>query len=88
MSDGPEDVGPGLGLRQAHLDQRLDRLVVQDDAVAHQPVMAVDVVGVERHIGHHRDLGHLGLDRADGAVRQVVGVPRLSQSSVFSAGSV
>jgi hypothetical protein len=74
---GAEDVGARLGLRQRHLHQRLDRLVVDDLAVAHDPVMAVGVVGVERDVGHHRDLRDRLLDRADRAVRQVVGVPGL-----------
>ncbi len=39
--------------------------------------MAVGVVGIERDVGHHRDLGHFRLDRPDRAVRQVFRVPRL-----------
>ena len=32
-------------MHQSHLDQRLDRLVVQDDTIHHQPVMAHVPVG-------------------------------------------
>jgi hypothetical protein len=42
-----------------------------------KPVVAVDVVGIERDVGHHRNLGHRRLHRPDDAVRQVVGAPGL-----------
>ncbi len=73
----PDDVGAGLGLGQGHLHQRLDRAVVHDLAVLDEAVMAVDVVGIERHVGHHRHFRHRGLDRAGGAVGEVVGAPGL-----------
>ena len=39
--------------------------------------MAIGVIGIKRHIRHHRDLGHRRLDRPDRAIGKVVGVPRL-----------
>ena len=64
-------------------DQRLphqhrDRLVVEDDAVAQQAVVAVAGVGIERDVAEHADVGHGLLDRADGAADEVVGVERLA----------
>ena len=63
-------------------DQRLahqhgDGLVVEDDAVAQQAVMAVAGVGIERHVAQDADIRHFLLDGADGAADQVVGVERL-----------
>ena len=40
-------------------------------------IVSVVVVGVQRHVGHHRQVGRGGLDGADGAVGDVVGVPGL-----------
>ena len=62
---GRDDVAAGLGLHQRLPHQHRDRLVVEDVAVAHQAVMAVAGVGIERHVAEHADLGHRLLDRAD-----------------------
>ena len=74
-------------------DQRLphqhgDGLVVEDDAVAQQAVMAVAGVGIERHVAEDADLRHFLLDRADGAADQIVRVERLAAVLVAQAGSV
>ena len=52
----------------------LDGLVVDDDAVAQDAVMAVAGEGVERHVGDDADLRHRRLDRARRAVDEVVRV--------------
>ena len=72
---GAEDVAAGLGLGERLFLQRQQRLVVEDHAVAHDPVMAVGVVGVERHVEQHAHLRDRVLDRAGGGVDEVVGVP-------------
>ena len=64
-----DDVAAGFRLHQRLLDQHRDGLVVEDDAVAHQAVMAVAGVGIERHVAQDADLRHFFLDRADGAGR-------------------
>ena len=40
--------------------------------------MAVAGVGIERDVAQHADVGHLLLDRADGAADQIVGIERLA----------
>ena len=50
-----DDVAAGLGLHQRLLDQHRDRLVVDDDAVAHQAVVAVAGIGIERDVAEHAD---------------------------------
>ena len=47
---GRDDVAAGLGLDQSLADQHRDGLVVEDDAVAYQAVMAVAGIGIERHV--------------------------------------
>ena len=69
---GRDDVAAGLGLHQRLLDQHRDRLVVEDDAVAQQAVMAVAGVGIERHVAQHADLGHRFFDGADRLADQIV----------------
>jgi hypothetical protein len=60
------------------LDQHSDRLVVEDDPVAQEPVMAVAGEGVERHVAEDTDVRDFLLDRADGAADEVVGIKRLA----------
>ena len=48
--------------------QCLDCFVIDDHAVAHDAVMPVGVIGVQRHISHNRDLRHSRLDRRSGSV--------------------
>ena len=74
---GRDDVAAGLGLHDRLADQRLDRLVVQDLAVLHQPVVPERVERVEGHIADHADVGHLPLDLAHRPADQVVRVPGL-----------
>ena len=52
---GRDDVAAGLGLHQRLLHQHLDGLVVEDDAVAHQAVMAVAGIGIERDVAQDAD---------------------------------
>ena len=77
----PDMSAPASACASAMPDQRLDALVVQDDIVADDPVMAVGVIGIERHIRHYRDLDPGIPDRTGGSVRQVVRVPRLFAKS-------
>ena len=72
-----DDVATGFGLDQRLADQHADGLVVEDDAVANEPIVAVAGVGIERHVAQHTDLRHLFLDGADGAADQIVGIERL-----------
>ncbi len=76
MSDGAMMSQPASACDQRLLHQHRDGLVVEDDAVAHQPVMAVAGVGIERHIAQHADLRHRFLDGADRAADQIVRVER------------
>ena len=69
---------PASACTSACLHQHRDGLVVEDLAVAHQAVMAVAGVGVERHVAEDADLRHLLLDRADRAADEVVRVERLA----------
>ena len=56
---GRDDVAAGLGLDQRLLHQHRDGLVVEDDAVAQQPVVAVAGIGIERDIAEDADVRHL-----------------------------
>ena len=47
---------PASASTSACLHQHLDGLVVEDDAVAQQPVMAVAGIGIERDVAEHADL--------------------------------
>jgi hypothetical protein len=71
---GGDHVAAGLGLDDGLLDQHVEGLVVDDIAVAHQPVLAVGGEGIERHVAQDADLGHRLLDRAHGAADEVVGI--------------
>ncbi len=75
---GRDDVAAGLGLHQRLLHQHGDGLVVEDRAVAHQAVVAVAGVGIERHVAQHADLRHRFLDGADRLADQIVGIERLA----------
>ena len=54
-----DDVAAGLGLDQGLADQNPDGLVVENDAVAHQAVMAVAGIGIERDVAENADLAAL-----------------------------
>ena len=69
---------PASASHQGLLHQHLDGLVVEDGAVAHQAVMAVAGVGIERDVAEDADLRHLLLDGADGAADQIVRIERLA----------
>ena len=73
---------PASASHQRLADQHLDGLVVDDLVAAHQPVMAVAGVGIERDVAQDADLGHFLLDRAHRLADQVVGIER------FAAGLV
>ena len=75
---GGHDVGPGVGVGQGLAAQHIHRFVVDDGAVGgHYAVVAVAVVGVEGHIGHHHRVGMGRLDSPDGLGDEPVGVPSL-----------
>ncbi len=76
---------PASRLHQRLLDQHRDRLVVEDDAVAQQAVMAVAGEGIERHVAQDADLRHFLLDGAHGAADQIVGIERFAAGLVAQA---
>ena len=78
MSDGAMMSQPASACTSACLHQHGDGLVVEDGAVAHQAVVAVAGVGIERHVAQHADLRHRLLDGADRLADQIVGVERLA----------
>ena len=74
---GRDDVGAGARLVERLARENLDRLVVEDgelarSGLAHEPVVAVAGVGVERDVGDEAKLGKLALDRAAGAADEIV----------------
>ena len=54
------------------LDQRRDRLIVEDLVAAEKAVVAVARIGVERDVGDEPDLGEFLLDGAAGAADEVL----------------
>ena len=82
MSEGAMMSQPASRLHQRLLDQHGDRLVVEDDAVAQQAVMAVAGEGIERDVGQEADLRHFLFDGAQGAADQIVRVERLAAGLV------
>ena len=67
---------PGARLVQGLARERLDRLVIEDDEIArgglaHQPVMAVARIRVERDVSDKAKLRKLALDRAAGAANEI-----------------
>ena len=76
---------PASRLHQRLLHQHLDGLVIEDHAVAQQPVMAVAGVGIERDVAQDADVRHFLLDRADGAADEIVGIERLAAVLVAQA---
>ena len=86
MSEGPRMSQPASAWHQRHLLQRQQGLVVEDDAVADQAVVAVGIVGIERDVEQDADLRHRRLDRAGGAADQVLGVPGLGGLGVLVGG--
>ena len=69
---------PASASHQRLLHQHRDRLIVDDDAVAQQAVVAVAGVGIERDVAEHADVRHLPLDGADRAADEIVRVERLA----------
>ena len=67
-----DDVAAGFGLNERLADQHGDGLVVEDDVVAQQAVMAVAGIGIERHIAKDADVRHLLLDGADRLADEVL----------------
>ena len=80
---GSEDVASGFGLDERHLLEGEERLVVLDDAAAHQAIVAVGVVGVQSHVEQDSDLGDGCPDGARGAADQVFRVPGFGGLRVF-----
>ena len=78
-----QDICPHLGLSQGHFHQGGDGFVVDDLSVADKPVMAVDVIRVERDIGHHRDPRCRPFDGADRLIGDIVGRP--GHGTIFGA---
>ena len=76
---------PASACTSACLHQHGDGLVVEDDAVAHQAVVAVAGVGIERDVAEHADLRHRLLDGADRLADQVVRIERLAAVLVAQA---
>ena len=58
---GRDDVAAGGRLGERLLDQGVQRLVVDDVAVADQPVLAVAGERVQRHVADHADVREGGL---------------------------
>ena len=73
---------PASACTSACLVEHGDRFVVEDFAVAHQPVMAVAGEGIERDVGEQADLRHCLLDGAQRAADQIVRVERLAAGLV------
>ena len=59
ISDGAMMSAAGFRLQHRGFGKLLDGLVVDDDAVAQDAVMAVAGEGIERHIGDDADLRQL-----------------------------
>ena len=55
MSEGPRMSQPASAWQSAIFARRLEGLVVEDDAVADQPVVAVGIVGVEGDVEEDAD---------------------------------
>ena len=87
MSEGPmisAPLRPATGL----FHQCLDRFIIQDFAIHHKSIVSVDIIGIQRHICHDRDIRNRRLDRAGCSVGQLFGFHASAQSLVFLAGSV
>jgi len=75
---GRDDVHAGLRLGQRLLLEDGDGLVVQDvPGLVEDAVLAVGRVGVQRHVGHHAELGKALLDLVHDLRNQPFGVGRL-----------
>ena len=86
MSEGAMMSQPACACTIACLHQHRDGLVVEDDAIAQQPVMAVAGEGVERHVAQHPEAGNLALDGANRPADQVVRVNGLAAGLVAQGG--
>ena len=58
MSDGAMMSQPASAWTSAWRTSTATVSSLTNDAVLHQPVMAVTGIGVERHVAEHADLGH------------------------------
>ena len=83
MSDGPRMSAPASACTSAMLLQRRSVSSFRTTPSRDQPVVAVGVVGVERHVEHDPDLRHRRLDRAGGAADEVLRVPGLGRLRVL-----
>ena len=73
MSEGAMMSQPASACTSAWRTSACERLVVEDLAAAHQAVVAVAGVGVERHVEQHADVEPGLADGAGGAADQIVG---------------
>ena len=69
---------PASACTSAWRTRACERLVVEDLAAAHQPVVAVAGVGVERHVEQHADVEPGLADGAGRAAHEVVGIEGLA----------
>ena len=69
---------PASASHQRLPDQHRDGFVVDDLAVAQQPVMAVAGVGIERDVAQDADVRHFLLDRADRLADQIFRIERFA----------
>ena len=83
---GGDHVGAGAGLVQRLLDEHRDGLVVQDFLAAHEAVMAVARIGIERHVGDEPQLRHGCLDGPAGTADEVLVVQGLGAFGVAQVG--
>jgi hypothetical protein len=84
---GRHDVHAGFGVGERLAGEDLHRFVIDDVAgVVQHAVLAVAGVGVQRHVGHHAQVGKLFFQRPHHARDQAVGVERLLAVGVFEGG--
>ena len=67
------------------MHQHRDRLVIEDDAIAQQAVVAMAGEGIERDVAEDADLRHFLLDRADGTADKIVRIERFASRLIAQA---
>ena len=77
-----DDVAAGLRLHHGLLGQDGDGVVVEDDAVAQEAVVAVAGIGIEGHVRDDADLRHGRLDGAHRTADEVVRLQGLGAARV------
>ena len=87
MSDGATMSAPASRMRDGLLDERVDGLVVDDVAgVVDEAVLAVRRERIERDVGDDAEFGKRLLERAHGALREAVGIPRFARIEALRLG--